>query len=196
MEHNPESVLAIGEVALFIIGIILSLILLGILLIPSLLRFQVPHWVRVRVRPEDRSELWTGLISALQKRGYRLLEVLDHESINGAGEERVILTKDQATLYYITLAPVSLQDDEGARDDVLTLSMFRQGDEVTESGPASILSGAGIGWITILCHEYFVDQQSSRELQPEWGWDERLERSGDRPFGALMYQMLLLNPWR
>ena len=117
MEHNPESVLAIGEVALFIIGFILSLILLGILLIPSLLRFQVPHWVRVRVRPEDRSELWTGLISALQKRGYRLLEVLDHEAIEGAGEERVILTKDQATLYYITLAPVRAIVTGASRSD-------------------------------------------------------------------------------
>jgi hypothetical protein len=186
MEHNPGAVLAIGEIALFLIGIMLSIILLSILLLPSLLRFKVPHWVRVEVEPEEQTALWVNLVASLQTRGYKVMRVIKEDELGEVGAERVVLTRDQATMYYLNLAPVS------ERSQALVLSMFRQGDEVSASGPTSILAGAGIGWITILCHKHFT----ARGLKSEWCWDAELTRSSSRPFGAVMYQMLLLNPWR
>ena len=176
MEHNPTAVLAIGEIALFLIGTLLSIILLAILLLPSLMKFSVPHWVKVsKSRSETEGEhIFDQILPKLARHGYQVLS---------RDESFMVITKDGATRYHIYLG-------EGGTDEFL--SMFRQGDETNESGPSSILSGAGIAWIVILCHQTFEAQG----LAPVWGWDKAMSKTASKPFSALMEQVILLNPWR
>ena len=170
MEHNPQTVLAIGELALFLIGIILSIILLAILLLPSLMRFTVPHWVRVK--NEKEQSLFDLIIPKLAHHGYQIISI---------DELEMVITKDNATRYHIYLHP------SGTR-----LSMFRQGDEVDRSEPTSILAGAGIGWVVILCHQALL----AAKEKPTWGWDPEFNRSAPEPFSSIMKQSITLNPWR
>lgn len=170
MEHNPQAVLAIGEIALFLIGTILSLILLAILLLPSLMKFTVPHWVKLT--NHHGLDLFELIIPKLSRHGYY---ILTHET------QFLVITKDNATRYHIYSTP-----EEGR------LSMFRQGDEVDCSTSTSILAGAGIGWIVILCHQAFL----SAKVQPIWGWDTEFKKSALQPFSAVMKQAIQLNPWR
>ncbi len=174
MEHNPTTVLAIGEVALFMIGTLLSIILLGILLLPSLARFTVPHWVKLNERDEgsDHQELFDLLTAKLAHHGYQVVS---------RDENLMVITKDGATRYH-------LYQQRGSR----RLSLFRQGDETDHSAPTSILAGAGIGWVVILCHQTLTEQGQ----EPVWGWDENLTKTAKKPFSAIMEQVILLNPWR
>lgn len=176
MEHNPQTVLAIGEIALFLIGVILSIILLAILLLPSLLKFTIPHWVQVR-RPNHTEEtelpsLFDVVLPKLFKHGYQI--VTQEDSF-------LSITKDGATRYHLYL---DLENDR--------LSMFRQGDETERSESASILSGAGIAWVSILCDEAI----QAAGYKATWAWDQDFHKTNTKPFGALMYQLILLNPWR
>ena len=180
MEHNPTSVLAIGEIALFLIGTLLSIILLAILLLPSLMKFSVPHWVNVRRQKtthEGGGDLLDKVLPKLMKHGYQVVS---------RDEGFMAITKDNATRYHIYLRSV----EEGEMDE--TISMFRQGDETKRSGPTSILAGAGIAWVVILCHKSLVEQG----LNPTWGWDDEFSFTRHRPFSAIIEQVILLNPWR
>lgn len=172
MEHNPTELLATGELALFLIGAILSILLLGVLLLPSMMKFRVPFWVRIKGELETDESLLFLVEKRVEARGFMTLRVSAKE---------LSLTRDKATYYTIRLI-------EGGQG----LSMFRVGDEVTHSSPLSVLSGAGIAWLVIICHETL---KKSR-LQPEWGWDHTFTETRSKPFGALLGQAILLNPWR
>ncbi len=174
MEHNPQTVLAIGEIALFLIGILLSIILLAILLLPSLMKFTIPHWVKID-KPEDvdnEQSLFDIILPKLFKHGYQIISQED---------DFLSITKDGATRYHLYLDT-----------DQNCLSMFRQGDETERSETASILSGAGIAWVSILCDEAF----QAAGYTPTWAWDKDFSKTHHKPFGAVMYQVILLNPWR
>ena len=174
MEHNPQTVLAIGEIALFLIGIILSIILLSILLLPSLIKFTIPHWVKVeRGDDQDKEQsLFDVILPKLFKHGYQII-AQEHNFLS--------ITKDGATYYHLYLDV----DNNG-------LSMFRQGDETDRSETASILSGAGIAWVSILCDEAL----ESAGYKVTWAWDKEFKKVNTKPFGSVMYQVILLNPWR
>ena len=172
MEHNPPTVLAIGEIALFLIGTLLSIVLLAILLLPSLMRFTVPHWVRVKQREDSNKELFELLLSKYAQHGYQVIEQTEH---------RLVITKDNATRYHI----YQILDGQG-------LSLFRQGDEVSTSHPTSILAGAGIAWVVILTHQALNQHQ----LAPLWGFDDAFKKTTQEPFSTVMHQVILLNPWR
>ena len=180
MEHNPQTVLAIGEIALFLIGVILSIILLAILLLPSLLKFTIPHWVQVQrpkhIKEEEESaeipSLFDIVLPKLFKHGYQIIT---------KEEDFLSITKDGATRYHLYL---DMKNDR--------LSMFRQGDETESSESASILSGAGIAWVSILCDEAL----QAAGYKVTWAWDQGFHKTNTKPFGALMYQLILLNPWR
>lgn len=187
MEHHPDAVLAIGEVALFLIGTLLSIILLAILLLPSLMKFRVPHWVKIKrtqsvspikAAPNDREHPFDKVIPKLIKHGYQVLTRED---------SFMVITKDSATRYHLYL-----HSSESINDEFESIAMFRQGDETMRSDPTSILAGAGIAWIVILCHQAL----SSRGCQPQWGWDAEFRKTNGRPFSAVMEQVILLNPWR
>ena len=179
MENNPAEVLAIGEIALFLIGIVLSIILLSILLLPSLARFRVPHWVRLSrsdaqgdPSEDDQPELLRWVAEQAKRRGF---------IIKSLSEDQLVLTRDQATSYQINL----ILDGEG-------LSIFRHGDEVLQSEHLSILSGAGVAWLVIVCDEAIKGQGRSLE----WSWDHEFSTTAAVPFSRVMGQAILLNPWR
>ena len=195
MEHNPDTVLAIGEIALFLIGALLSLILLAILLLPSLMKFFIPHWVRVTLpknlddqgeggsesREREEVDLIELVLPQLNRRGYRIVE---------RSESHVMISKDGATRYIITLHDAKREETE--HEMSVALSMFRQGDEVEASAPSSVLAGAGIGWVVIVCDEAL----RARRLKPEWAWDQSFQATKDHPVSALTRQLILYNPWR
>ena len=82
---------------------------------------------------------------------------------------------------------------EATEDEMsVALSMFRQGDEVEASTPSSVLAGAGIGWVVIVCDEAL----RARRLKPEWAWDQSFQATKDHPVSALTRQLILYNPWR
>lgn len=195
MEHNPDTVLAIGELALFLIGAILSIILLSILLIPSLMKFHIPYWVRVTIRAkgdegsatdqgeEETPDLIALILPHLMKRGYQVIE---------QSEDRVMISKDGATRYIISRHDLSTSSTDLGRPSALGLSMFRQGDEVEVSAPSSILAGAGIGWVVILSDEAL----RAHGLTLEWSWDQAFQSVKYRPVSSFTRQLILYNPWR
>ena len=167
MEHNPN-VLAIGEIALFLIGVILSVILLAILLLPSLLKFTIPHWVQVR-RPNHTEETELPSLFDVASQSFSTW-------ISNRQSRRPLPVNYQrwSTRYHLYL---DLENDR--------LSMFRQGDETERSKPSSIRCRY-YGYQSFVMKLYRLLDIRQR------AWDQDFHKT-NKPFGALMYQLILLN---
>jgi len=174
MQPSPHDLLAVGEVGLFLIGVIASLILLGALLLPALLGVRVPAWAHApALTPEGALDL---LRARLAPRGYEVL----------AREPRALTLRADAVTY-------TLRAEE--RDGGALLTLRADGLDLTGGARQSLLGAAGAGWLTLKVEE------ALRPAALAWGCGAPPAppaplKGARRPLGALARAAVTASPWR
>jgi len=178
MDKQLPSVIAVGELWLFVIGLFASVLLLGTLMIPFMSRIKIPTWLSVSGLSLDE-RLLKALRERFRRDGYEL--VADEALPEG---HRLALRSDSSTY------TLSMTQQEGG----LCLHLSSNGVELETGEALSILSSAGPGWFVLRLERHL------KELSPQatLSWRAR-EGSGEpmeRPLNALARYSVTIAPWR
>jgi hypothetical protein len=183
MENQLPNVVDIGEMGLFLIGVIASLILLFTLLLPTLSRVRVPGWLWVGgISQED---LMSYLSAVLPRDGYELREV---------GARHLTFLSDSVT-YTLHVEPIP--SDEPS-DDLLCVRLESDGVDLSRAEPLNILSSAGVGWLTLRLHHH-LQRLSARRGEPlslSWSFSQARSEALERPLTRSARYVVTIAPWR
>lgn len=181
MDKQLPSVISIGELWLFMIGIVASVALLIILMIPFVSRIYIP--TRLWLRGVSFSDsLLLKLKSRFERDGCEVLR-LEHEE---GGLTCLELRSDSVTY---TLELVKRLGEHSWAMRVRSDSLDLSADE-----PLSILSSAGPGWFVLRLEQHLKACVEGVELSWSRGDDEADARP--RPLGPLARYAVTIAPWR
>ena len=181
MDKQLPTVIAVGELWLFIIGMFASVLLLGMLMIPFLSKVIIPTrvWIRGALYSE---ELMTQLITLFRRDGY---EVGAHQSDDPSHSGVVLTLHADSTTYTLNINQVG-------QDIFLTLSS--DGVDLSTGTPQSILTSAGPGWLTLRLERHLLHCLEGVALR--WGVTEDQSLYTERPLGPLARYVVTMAPWR
>ena len=179
MEKQLPQLIEIGEVGLFLMGVMASIILLCTLLIPTFSKVRVPGWVEVRgLSPEA---LFAHLYSAFSRSRY---EVRAFEP-----GPRLSLHCDSVT-YELELERA--QELKG--EQVVCVRLKSDAVDLSKTEALSILSSAGVGWLTLQIERSVKAHQPA--LTQRWAFSAGMDQASERPLKSLARYVVTMAPWR
>ena len=187
MENQLPNVVDIGEMGLFLIGVIASLILLFTLLLPTLSRVRVPGWLWVGGISQE--ELMSYLSAVLPRDGYELREL---------GERHLTFLSDSVT-YTLHVDPSPSNDPSNdPSHELLCVRLESDGVDLSRAEPLNILSSAGVGWLTLRLHHH-LQRLSARQAEPlslSWSFSQARSEALERPLTRSARYVVTIAPWR
>lgn len=181
MDKQLPSVISVGELWLFMIGIVASVALLLILMIPFFSRIYIPTRLRVK-----RYALTPQAISILKARfkrdGYELIDEIYLES---AIPHLLKLRSDSST--YL----LALNQCEGEEHWFIEISS--DSIDLAQNEPLSILSSAGPGWFVLRLERHL--KALSPQIDLQWSRVQN-EDPKPRPLGPMARYAVTIAPWR
>lgn len=174
MQTPTLDLLAVGELGLFLIGVIASLILLGTLLLPALLGVRVPAWLHAPALAPQ--EALTRLRERLSRKGYEVISQDDH----------TLTLRSDAVTY-------TLHAEERGGGALISLSADDL--DLKGGGRQHFFGGAGAGWLTLKAEE------ALRPTRLTWGYGAPPApaaplKGATRPLGPLARLAVTATPWR
>ena len=179
MENQLPNIVDIGEMGLFLIGVIASLILLFTLLIPTLSRVRVPGWLWVAGISQE--ELMSYLSAVLPRDGYEL---------RGSSERHLSFLSDSVTY--------TLHVEPAPSGELLCVRLESDGVDLSRGEYLNILSSAGVGWLTLRLHHH-LQRLSARQPQPlqlSWSFSQERAEQLERPLTRSARYVVTIAPWR
>lgn len=172
------------EAPLFIMGVVLSIILLVSIGIPYLLRLPLRRYATLRpaagTEPAEAvPDLLGYLKGVLARQGYEAFD-------DPAASEGALVCRKESDVFRVWLVP---------GEDVIGLSYEMEGmsSEEIESGKLSCVMGSGVAYFGLLLHEAF----SGLELAEAPTWRRRV--GGDEaptPLPKKHSRIVRMSPWR
>ena len=164
--------LQIGEMSLFLMGVVFSILLLCLLAIPFSIRFQVPCWMSHPSLSFD--ELCQKAIPYFRKKGYQV-----HRQDTG------LSLRSNSSIYQLSYQPPSSTQDA-------VIHITQQGLDLSSNPHLSVLSGTGIAHIALDLDTLF---NSSNSAHCRWGFNPQFTPSLTTPFSSFKRSAIQLSPW-
>ena len=172
-----NEVLQIGEMSLFLMGIVFSILLLFLLAIPFSIRFQVPCWMsHHNLTYEDFIQ---KVSYHFKRKGYQVF----------VDDARVSIRSNSSVyhLHYQDIPPLPKSKH------TVRIHLTQEGFDLSNNPKLSVLSGTGIAHIVLDLDQLFNPNQDSSVCC--WGFDEHLTQALDSPFPSFHRSAIRLSPW-
>ena len=172
-----NEVLQIGEMSLFLMGIVFSILLLFLLAIPFSIRFQVPCWMSHENLSYD--EFIQKVSRHFKRKGYQIS--VDNEKI---------LIRSNSSIYHLHYHQT---DPLPNSKHTVRIHLTQEGFDLSTNPKLSVLSGTGIAHIVLDLDQLFNPNQESNVCC--WGFDKYLNPSLQTPFPSFHRSAIRLSPW-
>ena len=172
-----NEVLQIGEMSLFLMGIVFSILLLFLLAIPFSIRFQFPCWMSHQSLPYD--DFVQKVSRYFKRKGYQVLV-----------DEFLISIRSNSSIYQLHYQHI---DPLPESNHTVRIHLTQEGFDLSANPKLSVLSGTGIAHIVLELDQLFNPNQDSNICC--WGFDENLSPPLQTPFPSFHRSAIRLSPW-
>jgi len=180
MDKQLPSVISVGELWLFMIGIVASVALLVILMIPFFSRMLIPTHLRV-----SGATLTPDLLRALKLRfkrdGYEMIA----EELTEEGALRLLQLRSDSVTYSLT--PSAHAEEEW------TCLLSSDALDLAQDEPLSILTSAGPGWFVLRLERHL--KACAPDVTLSWSRGQGSEGRA-RPLSPMARYAVTIAPWR